>query len=149
MPSSHAQNAASIWGYLAHRKRTPLAALGALILVVGIGVSRMFLGVHFLGDVVVGALLGGFWLAIFLIFQNRALQFWRGRALGQQVVLATILALALWGIWCGFAAKVDLSGAVWRSFAAEATSAKAIWCARWGAVGLVGRRVVGGAVGAF
>jgi len=54
MPSGHAQNAVSIWGLTAqliHKRWAYLLAAGTCLL---IGLSRAYLGVHFLGDVLVG-----------------------------------------------------------------------------------------------
>jgi undecaprenyl-diphosphatase len=56
MPSSHAANAfgqAILFGLLYRSVRWPLLALAALI-----AVSRVFVGVHYPADVLVGALLG-------------------------------------------------------------------------------------------
>ena len=64
-PSGHAQNAASNWGYLALRWRRPLGWVVAAILILGIGLSRIVLGVHFPEDVVGGWLIGLLLLTIF------------------------------------------------------------------------------------
>ncbi len=57
-PSGHTQGSATLWGFLAlwHR-RAWLAWIAGLVIVL-VGVSRVYLGVHFPLDVVGGALLG-------------------------------------------------------------------------------------------
>ncbi|WP_435358706.1 phosphatase PAP2 family protein [Haloarchaeobius sp. DFWS5] len=62
-PSGHAISATVVYGGLAvevgwHRDR--LRALGVSVLVAAVGLSRVALGVHYLGDVLVGFAVGGF-----------------------------------------------------------------------------------------
>ncbi len=71
-PSGHAQGAMVLWGYLAWilsgTQRKIYGWLGALIF--GIGLSRIYLGVHFPGDVVGGWTIGflilfsGIWITV-------------------------------------------------------------------------------------
>ncbi len=70
-PSAHATQAAAVWGALAvlamttlpdrRARRAVAAAAAALVLL--IGVSRLYLGVHWATDVVGGWALGAVWLA--------------------------------------------------------------------------------------
>ncbi|SDJ49427.1 phosphatase PAP2 family protein [Natronorubrum texcoconense] len=60
-PSGHAFASVVVYGGLVSaydRLRDPVALLGAGALVVAVSLSRVVLGVHYLGDVVVGAILG-------------------------------------------------------------------------------------------
>jgi membrane-associated phospholipid phosphatase len=66
MPSGHATTAASIWGVLAVFLRKKWTTIIILIVIFMIGISRVFLGMHFLSQVLVGWLLGGLLLLIFL-----------------------------------------------------------------------------------
>lgn len=59
IPSGHAQNAVVLWGLVAAYVGTGWAWSAAAILSLLIGFSRIFLGVHFPTDVLVGWLLGG------------------------------------------------------------------------------------------
>lgn len=59
LPSGHAQNAASVWGWLAVEVKQRWFTVVMLMLIFLIGVSRLVLGVHFLGDVLLGWLIGG------------------------------------------------------------------------------------------
>ena len=66
LPSGHAQHGVAVWGLLATSVRRPWAWRIALALVVLIGVSRVYLGVHFPTDVLCGWLVGGLLLWLFL-----------------------------------------------------------------------------------
>lgn len=59
LPSGHAQIAASIWGWLAVEVKKRWFTIVMVVLICLIGVSRLYLGVHFLGDVLLGWFLGG------------------------------------------------------------------------------------------
>jgi membrane-associated phospholipid phosphatase len=58
-PSGHAQSAATFWGVAARYVQRPWFTVLAVVLILLISVSRLYLGVHMPIDVVVGALLGG------------------------------------------------------------------------------------------
>lgn len=66
MPSGHTQNAVVIWGYLAARSGKKIVWLMAAFLMIGIPLSRVYLGVHFPTDLIGGYLLGGIVLILFL-----------------------------------------------------------------------------------
>lgn len=57
-PSGHAQGTATLWGYLAWSFGSRLFWAAALLLILLIGFSRMYLGVHFLADVLGGWAIG-------------------------------------------------------------------------------------------
>ena len=62
-PSGHAAGSFAVATFLATwlvlRHRAPLPAAGLVALAAAIGVSRVYLGVHFPGDVLAGAVIGG------------------------------------------------------------------------------------------
>jgi membrane-associated phospholipid phosphatase len=60
-PSGHATQAAAFWFALALALRSTWGWVGAAVIVVVVCASRVILGVHYPGDVVAGALLGGGW----------------------------------------------------------------------------------------
>lgn len=64
-PSGHALTAATLWGTLAARNR--LLLFVPFLIVPLVMLSRMYLGVHYFGDVLVGALIG---LALVLLVQR-------------------------------------------------------------------------------
>lgn len=66
IPSGHSQNAAAVWGILAARLKgwgAWAAGIGVIFL---IGLSRVYLGVHFPSDVLAGWLIGALILLAFL-----------------------------------------------------------------------------------
>ncbi|MGW5791356.1 bifunctional DedA family/phosphatase PAP2 family protein [Saccharopolyspora sp. NPDC003752] len=72
-PSGHATQAIATWGMLAFvlaRGRSPrartLAVAAVMVVVLFVGLSRVYLGAHWLTDVVAGYALGGTWLAVLL-----------------------------------------------------------------------------------
>ncbi|WP_049890151.1 phosphatase PAP2 family protein [Natronorubrum sulfidifaciens] len=69
-PSGHAFAATVVYGGLlsvSDRAREPWAVVGVGALIVAISLSRVVLGVHYLGDVIVGAILG----VVFIAAMNR------------------------------------------------------------------------------
>jgi membrane-associated phospholipid phosphatase len=78
-PSDHAAGAMALYGFIAcvvvrgldqPRARFEVA-WWAVLLIVAVGFSRLFLGVHYLSDVIAGYLLGGFWLLVGLALAAR------------------------------------------------------------------------------
>jgi hypothetical protein len=57
-PSGHAQNSMTLWGWLAIKRRTWLMSAFSFALIFLIGLSRIYLGVHWLGDVLLGWAIG-------------------------------------------------------------------------------------------
>ena len=58
LPSGHAQNSMTIWGWLAIKLKTWRMSVLSTALIVLIGLSRIYLGVHWLGDVFSGWAIG-------------------------------------------------------------------------------------------
>lgn len=76
-PSGHATLALALYGFMAYMfcrlypKHTgKIVALAALIILF-VGVSRLYLGVHFPSDVIAGYLLGGLWLLLGIALTER------------------------------------------------------------------------------
>ena len=64
-PSGHAQSAVTNWGYLALHLGRPFGWAIAAVLILGIGLSRIVLGVHFPEDVIGGWIIGLVLLAVY------------------------------------------------------------------------------------
>lgn len=58
MPSGHAQNSVVVWGALANSLKATWAWIVALLFMLAIGLSRVYLGVHSWDDVLVGWIIG-------------------------------------------------------------------------------------------
>ena len=64
-PSGHSQNSATLYGWVTAKVKTWWMALISIILVGLIGISRVYIGVHYLGDVLLG---WGIGIVIVLLF---------------------------------------------------------------------------------
>ncbi|RMF27969.1 MAG: phosphatase PAP2 family protein [Chloroflexi bacterium] len=101
LPSGHAQNTLVMWGYLALWVRRRWFGLLAGLLLVLIGLSRLYLGVHFPHDVLVGWLIGGVVLALAWRL-GPALEGWlAARSWGVQMALALLLPLGMLAVHAG------------------------------------------------
>lgn len=58
LPSGHAQNAAAVWGMLAAVTENRIARGALVMLIILISFSRIYLGVHFITDVLMGWIIG-------------------------------------------------------------------------------------------
>lgn len=76
-PSGHAQVAAVMWLWLAHELRRGWAWMAALIIVAGVCMSRLYLGVHDMDDVLTGLALGLASLSLFAWFLSPRFEFFR------------------------------------------------------------------------
>ena len=81
-PSGHAQVAVTSWGLLAYELKDKWISIAAVTTIFLIAFSRMYLGVHDLGDVVSGLLIGSLILAIwhfaviYKIYQSLSKKSW-------------------------------------------------------------------------
>ncbi len=109
LPSGHSQNSASMWGRMAAASSRRWQK-SALILLVGmIGLSRLFLGVHSISDVLTGWLAGFVLLFVFLKIEKPAAAFLGKLSLARQVLLAFLFSLLLIGIYVFIRNQVYLS----------------------------------------
>ena len=78
-PSGHAMNAFSLygiltfllWRHIAARWARILLILFSMMMILSIGISRIYLGVHYPSDIIAGYLAGGCWIAISIWFFQR------------------------------------------------------------------------------
>ena len=97
LPSGHAMNAVTVWGYTACRWRQWGGArwLLAGLLVLSIGLSRIYLGVHYPADVLTGWLLGLLLLLAWLRAEPGLAAWASRRTAGQVLAFSLLLALAM------------------------------------------------------
>jgi membrane-associated phospholipid phosphatase len=91
IPSNHGQTAVVIWGILAAYLRKGWGWLIAILLILLISLSRLYLGVHFPQDVLAGWLIGGLILWLTLRFWD-PLAAWTKKHSALWQVLAAFLA---------------------------------------------------------
>lgn len=95
IPSGHAQNAVAIWGFLTTRLNRKWQKILLISFIVLIGFSRIYLGVHFISDVILGWFLGGLLLWSFLRLEKMLGNWLRARSLSQMLQLALVSSLLL------------------------------------------------------
>ena len=93
LPSGHSQNSAAIWGMVAHTTRQRVAMIIAVIVVFFIGFSRIYLGVHFLHDVLTGWLAGILLVILYLSVEKPVANYLKTKALGFQLLAAMLFSL--------------------------------------------------------
>ncbi len=97
-PSGHSQKAAAIWGMLGLYRRNRIAMLAAGFIILMIGISRLYLGVHFSTDVLAGWLIG-FLILILAFWLDRPISNWVSRTSLRNVFLSAMgIAIAFLGI---------------------------------------------------
>ena len=151
-PSGHAQIAIAVWGMLAAVLKKGWAWLLAGGIVFLIGLSRLYLGVHFPHDVLLGWIIGGLLLWAVLRFWDPVSVWLKERSLGQQILVAFVASLILILIelipflWLKLAHWVPPPG--WAAFAGQAVSLSGAWTSAGAffglAAGLAGFKQLGG-----
>jgi membrane-associated phospholipid phosphatase len=108
LPSGHAQNSTVFWGTVgAYFRKGWLWAL-LIILIFMVGISRLYLAVHFPHDVLVGWLVGILLLWLFLRLSSPITAWIKQRPLSTQIL--AILAFSLILILVGFLSRLAVSG---------------------------------------
>ena len=95
LPSGHAQNPIVLWGYLAYRLQRWWATALAVVLILAISFSRVYLGVHFPADVVAGGLIGALLLVAFVRLEAPVTDWFARHALRVRLVAAGLGSFGL------------------------------------------------------
>jgi membrane-associated phospholipid phosphatase len=98
-PSGHSQNALAVYGFLAAQVRRPWAWAVTGSLAFAVGLSRVYLGVHFPSDVLGGWFVGAVLLALYLQIEPQVEHRLRACPWGYKMVLAVALPLTLFLIY--------------------------------------------------
>lgn len=129
IPSGHAQNATSVWFFLADtvRKRWAWAAATAIVLLISL--SRVYLGVHFITDVLVGWALGAAVLGAFMRLEPVIAERVRRLSLMSAAGLWLAVAVAIMAIGVGLRLAVAAAPdpTQWALFSVEARSLQGIF----------------------
>ena len=95
LPSGHAQNAMVLWGFLGKTFQTGWFQALMIFLIIGVGISRLYLGVHFPHDVLAGWGVG--LIVLFLYFKLAPpIETWFSQqTLPIQMIVPTALSILL------------------------------------------------------
>ena len=96
-PSGHAQNAFSLWGRIASSVQNRWIITFSILLILLISVSRIYLGVHFPTGILIGWIVGGILLLLFIKLETPVQRWIRNRSIMGQFLLAFSLSFALLG----------------------------------------------------
>jgi hypothetical protein len=122
LPSGHSQSAVVVWGIIASYVRKWWAWAVAIALMVLIGFSRIYLGVHFPTDVFGGWALGVVLLALYILLVPRVEAWLRSVGLAVRLALVAVIppvialihssddALAAMGVFFGAGVGIVLTG---------------------------------------
>jgi membrane-associated phospholipid phosphatase len=111
LPSGHSQNAAVIWGIVGAHLRRSWGWVVTVALILVIGLSRTYLGVHFPTDVFIGWILGAILLLLFLRLEGAVSA--RMKRLGTTTQIAILFAISLIAIAIGVLGSSGV-GAIWQ-----------------------------------
>lgn len=95
VPSNHAQTAILVWSLLAAALRKWWGWLVAALLIILIGLSRLYLGVHFPHDVLLGWLIGGLILWLTFRFWDPITVWVKRHNIGWQILAAFLTSLVV------------------------------------------------------
>ena len=94
-PSNHAQSAIVVWSILASALKKWWGWLVAALLIFFISISRLYLGVHFPHDVLIGWLIGGLILWLVFRFWDPIIAWVKRLNIGWQILAAFLTSLAV------------------------------------------------------
>ncbi len=107
LPSGHAQSSLTAYGYVsASLKKRWLWVLAAL-LVLGVAVSRVYLGVHFVTDILGGWFTGALVLIAFTQLEPRVTRWIAPKPIGFQITALVSFSLILIAVLIGVRATLD------------------------------------------
>lgn len=119
VPSTHASNSFALWGYLAWTKKHAWLWALAILMILAIGWSRLYLAVHFPHDVLVGWLLGALAIFVYARLEGKVAA-WAGRSSTAALLIAGLAASAAF-LLLGWLVLAIIAGSPdperWRAYA--------------------------------
>lgn len=101
MPSGHALVATAVWGELARQRRRRIMRFLFVGVVFGVAISRVYLGVHSVSQVLAGALAGLLFLYLSPMLEARITPHFRRLSLRGQLLALWLASLAACAVACG------------------------------------------------
>jgi hypothetical protein len=102
IPSGHAQNSMVVWGTIALGFKKRAITIVCCLAIFLIGLSRIYLGVHWISDVIVGWLIGLILLWLVSKFEKPVVRWWLVKPLTMQILFSffiSILIIILGYLW--------------------------------------------------
>jgi membrane-associated phospholipid phosphatase len=124
IPSTHASDSLSVWGYLANRLNKRWLWITAIALVFLISYSRLHLGVHFLHDILGGWILGLVVLILFLRFERNVSGWVKSRSKYNQIGIGFAISILfiITGLVVNTLIAPTFDPQSWAQYATEARS---------------------------
>lgn len=120
-PSGHVQSATVIYLLLAYHLQRRIGWALAILAILLMSLSRIFLGVHFWQDALLGFLIGVAVLAGYFIWRNNFQKDFGNRILGQRILIAVSIPLLIALIYAGAYFLIgELPQVAWMEMAEEA-----------------------------
>jgi membrane-associated phospholipid phosphatase len=110
MPSGHSMNTISVFGLIAANLNRKWIKWTCAILIFGVGFSRLFLGMHFISDVLGGWLFAGALLFFFVRFGDRFVEWFLKRPIISQYALVGLSTL----VWILIAQLAMIGSQEWQ-----------------------------------
>ncbi|MBS3749910.1 MAG: phosphatase PAP2 family protein [Anaerolineales bacterium] len=110
-PSGHAQNASSLWGYIAMRTKKRWFRYLLILIILLIGISRIILGVHFAHDVIVGWVTGLIILILFTRWEP-SIRSWFLKQSSRRQIFVSFLSSLSWIVFGLILASPFLQGRI-------------------------------------
>jgi membrane-associated phospholipid phosphatase len=98
IPSGHAQNAASILGIMVVTLKKKWAIVVSALLIFLIGLSRVYLGVHFTRDVIAGWLIGFLLIGLYFLLEKPVSQWIGPKSLLFKIITSFLVSLVIIGL---------------------------------------------------
>ncbi len=95
LPSSHAQISVGMWGMLSASIKRKLAYYTASFVILMVGLSRIYLGVHFASDVLSGWVIGLIFLIVFLHWGRDITGWFKHLSFSKQLIYSFLSSLLL------------------------------------------------------
>lgn len=95
LPSGHAQNSTVLWGYLATQVKSRAFSWIAVVLIIVVSFSRLYLGVHYPSDVLAGILIGLVLLVLYVWAMGRFGPRLTTQPLGVKIAVVVLFSSAL------------------------------------------------------
>lgn len=92
-PSGHAMGSASFWTFIHHKIRSPKTKILAIVMILLIGFSRPYLGVHYLEDILLGWGLGLIVVYLIIKYEDKFMEKWN--KMSNRTGVALILTIAV------------------------------------------------------